>query len=109
MLIKKGEKNMKCLKIEDNKGWYCVVDEVWKPIDQINKTDLMKLINRTIEDDNFSMDEFDESKIANQAHSIIYNSIYSKLTDLAKNRNSFRDESEEMYKEAIKKYSKNIE
>lgn len=95
---------MKFLKIENNKGFYSVGAQSWKPIDEINKDDLFKLLDCALSDD-FEMDSFCPEDIGNPAHRIIYKNIYEKLTDLNGKRDRFKDESETVYKEAIEKYS----
>ena len=98
---------MKYLKISDNKGYYLKAIEAdkedWTEIDKINKDDLMNLLNKAIESD-FEMDEYIEEVLGNKAHQIIYKNIYEKFVSLLTNRKRFKDESENLYKDAIKKY-----
>ncbi len=95
---------MKILKIEDNKGYFfCESTADWKPIDQIDKDSLMRLLDAFIEKE-VSMDAFDEDLIQNQAQQIIYKSIYEKFSNLAENKNKFVDESERTYLAALQKY-----
>ena len=96
---------MKYLKIEDNKGYYQLEPNSWREIDNINKDDLISILNKIIEPD-FEMDEFDENKIQNRAHQIIYRNLFSKFSELLENRNRFKDESEQLYKSAFEKYSR---
>lgn len=95
---------MKYLKIENNKGFYLADSEDWKPIDQLNKEDMLKLIDLLLTCD-FEMDEFDKEKMGNPAHQIIYKHIYEKLDELNRNKKRFQDESASLYKEALEKYS----
>ncbi len=103
MHIEKGGYLMKYLKIEENKVLFTVNNTDWFPIDEITKDHLLSLLDLAINND-FEMDAFDASKIANQAHQIIYKNIYDKLIDLTRNKTRFSDESEALYKEAIEKY-----
>lgn len=96
---------MKCLRIDNNKGWYSIDETNWAEIDKINKEDLLILLNLAINGE-FTMDEYSEKDIANEAHKIIYSNIYYKFKELLKNKNQFKDTSENMYKDAIEKYSK---
>lgn len=98
---------MKYLKIEDNKGYFLEKDAIWKEIDKITKEDLMVLLNQCIEDE-FEMDEFLTDSIGNKAHQIIYKNLHDKFVELNENKNRFKDESEQLYKEAYEKYSDNI-
>lgn len=95
---------MKILKIEDNKGYfYLSSDNDWKPIDQIDKDGLMELLNNYLASD-VEMDAYDESLIQNQAHQIIYKSIFDKFSALNDNKTKFKDESERLYLDEIQKY-----
>lgn len=105
MHIEKGGHRMKCLKIEENKVLFTVNNADWFPIDEITKDHLLILLDLAINND-FEMDAFDASKIANQAHQIIYKNIYDKFIDLTRNKTRFSDESEALYKEAIEKYKR---
>lgn len=96
------------LKIENNKGYFLRKKEEesteWVQIDQIGRDDLTQLLNSAIAHD-FKMDEFQEDKLSNKAHQIIYKSLYEKFKDLLANKTRFRDESESLYKDALEKYS----
>lgn len=99
----RGKKYMKILKIEDNKGFFSLDGEQYRPIDEIDKVNLMSLVNLVLKS-LIIMDEYNEDNIGNQAHQIIYKSIYEKLMNLQDNKNKFRDESDRLYQEAIEKY-----
>jgi len=94
---------MKYLKIEDNKGYFCLEEGVWKEIDKIGKKDLMTLLDNAIGTE-FEMDKFEQEKIENKAHQIIYKNLFDKFHELLSNKNRFKDESEQLYKDALKKY-----
>lgn len=96
---------MKILKIEDNKGFFSLNGEQWTPIDEIDKENLMKLVN-LVSKSSVEMDEYNEANIGNQAHQIIYKSIHEKLIILQGNKDKFKDESDRLYLEAIEKYQK---
>lgn len=102
--ILKEDWDMKCLKIEDNKGSYSVDGENFKAIDEIDKNDLLKLLNLALGEE-FEMDEYKQESIGNQAHQIIYKNIYERFKELNNNRTRFKDESHAQYKEAVEKYS----
>jgi hypothetical protein len=97
---------MKYLKIEDNKAFFIKVKtqpENWTEIDKIEKVDLMKLLDFATEDD-FEMDVYNEVDLANKAHQIIYKNLYEKFSNFLLNKDRFKDETENIYKEAIEKY-----
>lgn len=97
---------MKFLKIEDNKGFF-LKDKTnpteWTEIDQIEKNELMKLLDYAIEDD-FEMDAYEEVVIQHKAHQIIYKHLYEKFSTFLLSKNRFKDESELIYKEGLEKY-----
>jgi len=97
---------MKYLKIEDNKAFFRkdkAQPENWNEIDKIEKEDLMNLLDFATEDD-FEMDVYNEDVLANKAHQIIYKSIYEKLNNFLTNKDRFKDQTENVYKEALEKY-----
>ena len=100
--MKEG-KDMKILKIEDNKGFYSTAEGDCNSIDKINKEDLLKLVDLTLEGD-VEFDEYNEDNIKNQAHQIIYKSIYEKLLDLHERKDEFRDKSERLFLHEYEKY-----
>jgi len=98
---------MKYLEIKDKKGYYWN-DHDMVEIDQINKDDLLKLINHA-EEDEFEMDMFDEKNLQNKAHQIIYQSIHTKLTDFLGDREQFKRDVDVLYAEAVGEYGADIE
>lgn len=100
----KEHKLMKYLKIDNGKAYYRVVEENWFELDQIGKDELLILLDKSITDE-FEMDEFDITKLTNTAHQIIYRHLYQKFGELKENKNRFKDESEQLYKLALEKYS----
>lgn len=95
---------MKYLKIEKDKGYFYNADKKeFHEISEINKDDLLFLLDKCILDD-FEMDPFEENKIANKAHQIIYKNLFEKFTQLLSNKTRFEDECNLMFREAIEKY-----
>ncbi len=100
----KGGWGMKILKIEGGNGYFRISDnDDWKPIDEIDKDGLMKLLNRFLASD-IEMDNYDEKSLSNQAQQIIYKSISEKFSNLQENKSNFKDVSDRMYLSAIHKY-----
>ncbi|BCK33115.1 hypothetical protein VCSRO96_2935 [Vibrio cholerae] len=95
---------MQALKIDNNQGYFLKDDNTYEVIDKLDKTALLYLVNLSLEDD-FSIEDYDEAKIRNQAHAIIYKSVSEKLLDLFEKRQQFKDESEGLYREEYEKYS----
>jgi hypothetical protein len=93
---------MKYLKIENNKGYFLKQND-WIEIDQIEKNDLIYLLDMAVEND-FEMDIFEEVSLANKAHQIIYKHLYEKLSSFLSNKTRFKIEAENLYKDAFEKY-----
>jgi hypothetical protein len=98
---------MKYLEIKDNKGYYRK-DKEMVEIDQINKDELLKLINHA-EVDEFEMDAYDENQLQNKAHQIIYQSIYTKLNDFLSDKEQFNRDVDTLYAKAIGEYGADVE
>lgn len=107
-MMKEEKQFMKYLKIEADKGYFLrpkdATTQEWTEIDKINKDDLLYLLNNALTSE-FEMDVFDESKMANKAHQIIYKNVQEKFSGLVSMKSKFKDESEGFYKEAVEKYS----
>ncbi len=98
---------MKYLIVERGQVYYTVdgTDLNKKPIDQINKDDLLTLLKQAISDESFEMDPYSPETVHNAAHQIIYKNIYQKFDDLCMRRVSFSDEKTNLYREAINYYT----
>ena len=107
-ITKEKIKHMTYLKIENNKGYYRILDgdDNWIEIDKINKDDLLRLLQlATLED--FEMQEYEDDLLQNPAHNIIYKNIHNKFSEVLSNKVRFQDSSNRMYKEALEKYRVN--
>ncbi|MCK5556549.1 MAG: hypothetical protein KAI76_09945 [Alphaproteobacteria bacterium] len=94
---------MKILKIEDNHGHFLGDDNAFSPVDRITKEDLLRLVNLTLTEE-VEFDDYDSEDIKNQAHQILYKSIYEKLRGLRDRKQKFTDESERLYLQEYDKY-----
>lgn len=104
MHIFKDKIYMESLKIENNKGFFKREGEGWVEINKMTKEDLYDLVNLALTEDDFAMDEFDESSLQNPAHKTIYSHIYRQLTDIHERKEEFAEEIFSSYKEAYDKY-----
>ena len=96
---------MKCLKIKNGKGYFLDKDGNYQEIDKMGKDDILYLLDvATNEDSEFDIDDIDEHEINNPAHIIIYKHLQKKFVEFLSNKTQFLDESEALYKDAIKKY-----
>lgn len=96
------------LKIDNGKGLFFKEPDQWIEIDQIGKEDLLVLLDKAIADE-FEMDEYDAELLQNKAHKIIYKHLFQKFNELVENKSRFKDESEQLYKNAIEKYTEAIQ
>lgn len=106
MHMSAGGKDMKLLKIEDNLGHYLGDSGQYNPVDKITKEDLLRLVNLTMQED-AEFDEYDENAIKNQAHMIVYKSVFEKLRGLRDRKQEFKDESERLFLKEYEKYRDN--
>ena len=99
-----GGKAMKLLRIDSNLGHYIREAGDYSSIDKITKEDLLRLVHLTLNEDKVEFDEYNENSIKNQAHQIIYKSIFRKLNSLRERRQEFVDESARLFLEDYEKY-----
>lgn len=96
---------MKCLRIKNGKCQFCHNGNDYIDVDRIGKDDILKLLDiATDEELDFEMDEFDDDKIKNPVHKIIYRNLCEKFSELLNHKSQFLDESEAVYKDALQKY-----
>ena len=103
MLIIKENKVMIYLKIENNSGKF-LKDGNYLTVDKMTRDDLWHIANAVMNDEKFEMEQYDESRIGNKAHQIIYKNVFELLVSLQSRKEQFRSECEAMYKEAYDKY-----
>ena len=58
-------------------------------------------------DSDIEMDEYNEERIKNQAHQVVYKSIYNNLKSLKDRKEEFKDNTERLYQEQYNKYVSN--
>ncbi len=101
MIIEGG--SMKLLRIDGNVGQFLAEDNTYHDIDKISKDALLWIVEKIL-DDLGELEEYDEERINNQAHQVVYKSIYGNLKALEGRRQEFVDEAERIYLEDYKKY-----
>ncbi len=94
---------MKILKIENGLGYYLAAEK-YKPMDKLNKDDLLKLVDMLLADDVIEMDAYNEEQLQQQAHRIIYKNVFEKLGELQKRKAEYTDESDRMFHTEYEKY-----
>ena len=55
-------------------------------------------------DEEVEFDEYNDTDLKNQAHQIVYKSVFEKLRELRERRKEFRDESERIYLQEYERY-----
>jgi hypothetical protein len=98
---------MKLLKIEEPVGQFLTKYGTYDTIDKITKEDLLRITESVLENSG-ELELYDEEKIKNQAHQVVYKSIYSNLKALENRRQEFIDESERLYLDDYKKYVEDL-
>ena len=94
---------MKLLKTESDLGYYLSGSDQYNPVDKITKEDLLRLVDLTLKEE-VEFDEYDENAIKNEAHRIVYKSIFEKLRGLYERKQEFIDQSERLYLQEYEKY-----
>lgn len=94
---------MKLLRIDGNSGQFLADDQTFHGIDKITKEALLWIMERVL-DGSGELEEYDEERIKNQAHQVVYKSVYGNLKALEDRRKEFVDEAERLYLEDYKRY-----
>ena len=99
--MKRKEENMKVLKIENNHGYYILENNQYEIID-INKDNILKLLNIIFDSDDISLDEIsDENQILNDAEKIIYANIYEYLNNFIEKKEIIKKEIDDEFSEIM--------
>ena len=95
---------MKILKIESLKGYFLSEKGDYCLLEDLNKEEILHLCRKVLSVEEIEIDEFDKTKIPNQAHQIIYQNLSLKLLNLHGKREVFNDDIKRIYKDAYEKY-----
>lgn len=95
---------MKLLKIDEPNGLFLSKSGEYVPVDKIDKDELLRLVGLILNEDAADLDKFDDAKIKNQAHQVIYRSISQKLTDLKTRRKEFVDSTARLFLAEYERY-----
>ena len=99
--MKRKEENMKFLKIENDHGYYILENNQYEIID-INKDNILKLLNIIFDSDDISLDEIsDENQILNDAEKIIYANIYEYLNNFIEKKEIIKKEIDDEFSEIM--------
>jgi hypothetical protein len=102
--MKDEGKPMKLLRINESIGQFLASSGDYVHIDKITKDDLLRMVDRTLDQEVIELDPYDDQVLKNQAHQVIYKSIYQKLVELRGRRQEFVDESARLFLEDYEKY-----
>jgi hypothetical protein len=94
---------MKLLEIRDSLGYYRDGNGDLVPLDKITKEDLLRLVELTLSEE-AEFDAYDDDAVKNQAHKILYKSIFEKMVGLRDRKEEFMDESGRLYLQEYEKY-----
>lgn len=97
---------MKLLMIENNKGKYSIDGTNFFEIEKIGRDDILKMLEKVLDEEEIIIVESDEdnNKIASPAQKIIYDSIYTKISELILEKNEIKSFEDDEYYLAMKKY-----
>lgn len=100
---------MKLLKVEGKQGYFLVDGDSYFTVDKITKEHLLRLVDLTLSESDVEFDEYSEEFIMNQAHQIVYQSVYQKLISLYEKRQEFVDDMETLYLNEYQKYKEDLD
>ncbi len=96
---------MKLLRIKDDgRAYYLDSNDEEVSIEKLNKEELLRLVQLTLQEDDVAFDEYDENTLKNPAHQLVYKSVYGKLIGLRERKKEFKDESDRLYLDEYEKY-----
>ncbi len=96
---------MKVLEIKNGKCYFNT-DNTSKPISDIGKNDLFKILDMIYSEKDCEIDKIDSNtEIHNDAEKIIYTSIYSKIEDFRSRIQEMKSEVKNEFKEVKEKYA----
>ena len=93
---------MKVLEINNNHGWY-VLNGQSNPIIDINKDDILKLLDVLYSNEEIIMDSIDDGhSILNEAEKVIYENIYKYFIEFKNKKSTLKSEIENEFSEITK-------
>ena len=97
---------MKILKYENNVS-FLNVDGVDKKILEITKDDILKVLEYIYNNDDVELEEYDKDRIVNEAEKIVYENLYNKLNSFKQNKQTLKNEIDDLFKDLEEKYKIN--
>lgn len=97
---------MKVLRIANGKSEFSINGNIYKPIDEISKDELLEILKLVFKAEDIEFDEItDKNKVDNVAQNIIYSQLLSKIKELKERKQSIINEVNSEFKDAIAKYT----
>lgn len=97
---------MNYTKIDNSNVYFRLNEDMdWKQISEIQGDDLIVMLEKALGEEEFEIAEYDNELIKNEAHNIIYKSIYEKIYEIRQDRENILDENLQRYSDVIDKYS----
>ena len=100
---------MKLLEIKNMQGLFLDEKNDLITVDKITKDHLLRLVDLTLSEQDIEFDEYDEALIGNQAHQIVYQNIYQKLSNLYARRQDFVDETATQFLDDYNRYKQHVD
>ena len=96
---------MKVLKIVSGKCFFYTDGGIDKPISDIGKDDLLKILDMIYLDEDYDIDSIDsDTEIYSDVERIIYESVYNKIKDFVSKVDELKLEVENEFKDVKEKY-----
>lgn len=96
---------MKVLKIVSGKCFFHTDGGIDKPISDIGKDDLLKILDMIYLDEDYDIDPIDsDTEIYSDVERIIYESVYNKIKDFVSKVDELKLEVENEFKDVKEKY-----
>ena len=74
---------------------------------EITKDDILKVLEYIYNNDDVELEEYDKDRIVNEAEKIVYENLYSKLNSFKENKQTLKNEIDDLFKDLEEKYKIN--
>lgn len=108
-LMKKGNVNMKILKIDQNKGFIATnikseCDFSYKTVEEATKEDILAILDFAIKGE-INMDKVTkENELLNPVQKTVYESLYAQFEDFLSNKDKIIKDVNDKFRDAEEKY-----
>lgn len=95
---------MKVLEIVNNEAKFSINGEIYLPINDISKDDLLNMLKAVYTTDKIELDPYEDNEILNPADLIIYKNLYNEINGFLESKSTLKKEIDEEFETSIKKY-----